>query len=158
MITTNKIKWFGSIILAGIILTLAMTGGKWGTSYSASASVDAIPVIDFIDPSSVLAGSPYIIMIINGENFGDMDDTRVRLTAVGFDEILPPLTVLPDGISVVIPAELLIEPKLYTVTVVKSTVNTVPTIPITPWDEESNPVPFTVYEGQHIYLPLINKK
>ena len=157
MYSTSKIKWFGSIILASIILILALMGGEWGTNYSASAAVNVPPYIVSIDPSAVLAGSPYKVMVITGQSFGDMTDTRVRLTAVGYDDILAPLLVFPDAISVVIPAALLIEPKVYTVTVVMSTADTVPTIPITPWDEESNPVPFTVYEGQFHYLPIINR-
>ena len=51
MLATSKIKWFGSIILAGILLVLALMGGNWGTNYSASASVNAAPVINSIQPS-----------------------------------------------------------------------------------------------------------
>ena len=43
MLATSKIKWFGSIILAGTLLVLALMGGKWGTIYSASASVNVAP-------------------------------------------------------------------------------------------------------------------
>jgi TRAP-type C4-dicarboxylate transport system permease small subunit len=45
MLTTSKVKWFGSILLASILLILALIGGKWGTDYSASASVNATPII-----------------------------------------------------------------------------------------------------------------
>jgi hypothetical protein len=160
MFTTSKIKWFGTVIVAGILLLLAMLGGKWGTSYAADASINAAPYIDNIVPSAVPAGSPYIIMIISGGNFGTLADTRVRLKADedGYDDLLLPLQVLPDGISVIISTDLLVVPKLYTVTVVKSTSGTVPTIPtIPPWDEVSNPVPFTVFEPTGIYLPIISK-
>ena len=158
MFTKSKLKWFGSIILAGTLLVLALMGGKWGTTYAADSSINAAPYIDYIVPSEVQAGSPYFMMIIFGENFGTLENTRVRLTAIGYDEMLPPTQVLPDGISVVIAADLLVVPKLYTVMVVKSTYGTIPTIPtIPPWDETSNPVPFTVYEPQYIHLPIIYK-
>ena len=159
MFTRSKIKWLGTIILAGILLTLAMVGGNWGTSYSASASVDAPPYIDSIDPFAVQAGSPYIVVIISGGNFGTVrDDVRVRLTGDGVDVMLEPMVVLPDGLSVAIDGPYLEVPRLYTVTVVKSTEHTVPTIPtIPPEDEVSNPIPFLVYEPLFQYLPVINK-
>jgi hypothetical protein len=131
-------------------------GGKWGTTNSASAGVNLTPFIESINPSSVQAGSPNIIMIIVGSGFGDMTDTRVRLTAVGFDELFEPLQVLKDEIWVVIPAELLIEPTVYTVTVVWSTVHTIPVVPPTEWDEESNPKPFTVFIPHYIPIMFSN--
>jgi hypothetical protein len=154
MVNTSKIKWFGSIILAGTLLALALMGGKWGTDFSVNAGINLVPYIESITPSSVPAGSPYIIMIISGSGFGDMLDTRVRLTTEGFDELFEPLQVLPDGISVMIPAQLLLEPKVYTVTVVWSSVHTIPELPPTEWDEESNPKPFTVF-NPFTYLPII---
>jgi hypothetical protein len=154
MVYTSKIKWFGSIILAGTLLVLAVMGGKWGTNFSASAGVNLMPYIESINPTSVPAGSPYKIMIIIGSGFGDMTDTRVRLTSEGFDQLLVPLQVLPDGISVVIPADLLTEPKVYTVTVVWSSVHSIPVLPPTEWDEESNPKPFTIF-SPFTYLPII---
>jgi hypothetical protein len=98
-------------------------------------------------------------MIIYGENFINDGFTRVKLTAPGFEGLLePPQQVLPDGISQVILPHLLDEPKLYTLTVVHSIANTVPTIPIVPpYDEESNPVPFLVYVPQYAYLSIIHK-
>jgi hypothetical protein len=155
MFTTPKIKWFGSIVLAGTLLVVALMGGKWGTTYSASASVNVAPVIVSIDPSAVPAGSPDTTMIIIGSNFGDMTDTRVRLTGIGVDLLIEPLEVLPDGLSVIIPDTLLTAPTLYIITVVKSTPHSIPTIPITPWDEESNPVPFFVYGVSNLHLPII---
>ena len=159
MFTRSKIKWLGTFILAGILLTLAMVGGNWGTSYSASAYVDAPPYIDSIDPFAVQAGSPYIVVIISGGNFGtDRDSIRVRLTGDGVDDMLEPLVVLPDGLSVAIDAPYLEVPRSYTITVVKSIYHTIPTIPtIPPSDEVSNPIPFLVYEPLFLYLPVINK-
>jgi hypothetical protein len=155
MFATSKIKWFGSIILAGTLLVLALMGGKWGTNYSASASVNATPVIDYIQPSALPAGSLYRVMIIFGSNFGNLQDTTVRLTGVGVNQTISPIMVIPDGISLLIPADLLDVPTLYLVTVIVSDYDTIPTIPITPHDHESNPVPFTVYEGQFIHLPIV---
>jgi hypothetical protein len=128
MFTRSKIKWLGTFILAGILLTLAMVGGNWGTSYSASASVDAPPYIDSVEPFAVQAGSPYIVVIISGGNFGtDRNSIRVRLTGGGVDVMLEPMVVLPDGISLAIDAPYLEVPRLYTLMVVKSTKHTVPT-------------------------------
>ena len=156
MLATYKIKWYGSLILAGVLLTLALTGGKWGTTYSARASVAVAPHIDSIIPSLVPAGSPDIVLIITGSNFGDSTDTRVRLVENEVDILLEPLQVLPDGISVIIADTLLVDPTLYSITVVKSTKHTIPTIPILPpWDEESNPASFFVYGPSFIHLPIV---
>jgi hypothetical protein len=156
MLATPKIKWFGSIILAGILLVLAIFGGKWGTTYAAGASVNVAPLITAINPSSVPVGSPNTWLIIWGSNFGNMDDTRVRLTTgVGFDQLFTPREIRQDRIIVILPASLLVDPIVYTLTVVKSTPGTIPTIPVTPYDEESNPVPFTVFETLYVYLPII---
>ena len=160
MFTTSKIKWFGSIILAGILLVLAIFGGKWGTSYVAGASVNVAPIITAINPSSVPAGSPDTWLIIWGSNFGTLLDTRVRLTGVGFDQLFTPREIRQDRIIVILPASLLVDPNLYTLTVIKSkygTIPTIPTIPVPPDDEISNPVPFTVFERQLMYLPLMYK-
>jgi len=156
MFSSSKIKWFASIILAGIFLALGMMGGNWGTSYAADASVNLAPVIDKITPSSAPVGSPYVVVIIDGSGFGTIFNTAVYITAIGFEDVLTPSFILPDGISVVIPAELLIEPKLYMIYVVRSNANTVPSIPLVPpWDEVSNPAPFTVYEPVYQYLPIV---
>jgi hypothetical protein len=158
MFSSSKLTWYGSLSLAGIFLVLGMMGGKWGTSYVASASVNAVPVIDYIVPPSVPAGSSNIIMIIGGSGFGDIFNTAVYLTAIGYEDVLTPYQVLTDGISVSIPADLLDVPKLYTVYVVWSNADTIPTIPLVPpWDEVSNPVPFTVYNPIYQYLPIITK-
>ena len=157
MLATSKIKWFGSLILASTLLVLALLGGNWGTNYSASANVNATPIINYIQPSAVPAGSPATVMIIAGSNFGNSHDTTVRLLGGGIDQTIVPMVVTPNGISVQIPAGLLDVPTIYLVTVIWSDFNTVPTVPITPHDYESNPVPFTVYEGQFVYLPIITK-
>jgi hypothetical protein len=160
MLTKNRIKWVASIILGGILLVLGMAGGNWGTSFAADASVNVAPLIDHIQPSAVPAGSPYRVMIIYGENFGTSRQAiRVRLTSTGIDILLDePLQVLPDGISQVIPADYLIEPIVYTLTVIRSNPGTVPILPPNPiYDEESNPVPFIVYEPLPMPLPIIYK-
>jgi hypothetical protein len=156
MLVTAKIKWFGSIILGGTLLVLALMGGNWGTNYIASASVDAAPIITSISPASVPAGSPDILLTIWGSNFGSMNDTRVRLTTgFGFDQLFSPAEIRQNRILVILPASLFVDPILYTLTVVKSTPGTIPTLPPTPYDEESNPVPFTVYETLYLYFPIM---
>jgi hypothetical protein len=157
MSETSKIKWVGSIVLAGTLLVMALLGGNWGTNYSASASALALPHIDSIIPSAVPAGSPDTIMIIIGSNFGNVNDTAVRLKGITIDEIILPQQVLPNGISVNIPSTYLTDPALYIVTVVKSTLPSIPTVPITPWDQESNQVSFSVFAAQFIHLPFIHK-
>jgi hypothetical protein len=160
MFTTSKIKWFVSIILAGILLVLTIFGGKWGTNYTASASVNAAPVIYYIDPSIARVGSPDTLVEILGSNFGTEDDTRVRLTGGGFDVLFVPEEIAPGRIVITIPAGMLVDPIVYTLTVIKSkygTIPTIPTIPNPPDDEISNPVPFTVFETLPMYLPIINK-
>jgi hypothetical protein len=159
MSAPSKIKWFASIIMAGTLLFLALMGGNWGTSYSASASVYVAPFIASMDPSAVLAGSANTPLIINGSNFGTGTDTRVRLAGDGIDLLLIPLEITSDQIRVIVPAYLLVEPIIYTLTVIKSiggTIPTIPTIPNPPGEEISNPVPFTVY-GPFTYLPIITK-
>ncbi len=155
MLATSKFKWFGSIILAGIVLVLALTGGEWGTSYSANASVNVAPFIDNIVPSAVPAGSPTKLLVINGSNFGNVIDTRVRLMGTVDDQLFTPVTIGQGRITVNIPADLLDVPIVYSLTVVKDPSGTIPTIPIPPGTEISNPVPFTVYEPIYYYFPLL---
>jgi hypothetical protein len=154
-----KLKWLISITLAGILLVLGLMGGNWGTTYAADDQVNAAPIIDRIQPSAVRVGSPYIVMIIHGENFINDGFTRVKLTAPGYEVMLePPQQILPDGISQVILPDLLDEPIIYTVTVVHSIAQTIPTVPIVPpYDEVSNPVQFAVYVPQYAYLSIIHK-
>jgi hypothetical protein len=133
-------------------------GGNWGTNYSASASVNATPHIDYIQPSDVAAGSPARTMIIAGSFIdGNLQNTTVRFLGGGIDQKVDPFYVSNYGISVHVPANLLVVPRIYLVTVIWSDYNTVPTIPITPHDHESNAVTFTVYQGQSSYLPFVIK-
>ena len=159
MLTNSKIKWLGSIILAGILLVLAMMGGKWGTSYAADDNVNAAPIITAIIPSVIKVGSPDTVVIVVGSDFGNMGDTRVRLVGNGVDQIVEEtLQVIPNGISIRIPAALLAGPNLYTLTVIKSSKNTIPTIPLwPPYDEVSNGITLTVYVPQLTYLPCIKR-
>jgi hypothetical protein len=155
MFAPIRTKWLGSIILASVLLALAFMGGKWGTNYSASAGVNADPVINYIQPSAVPAGSPATVMIIAGSNFGDQINTKTAVRLSGVVKPINPMVVTPNGISVLIPANLLGVPTVYLVTVIRSDNNTIPTIPIQPGDHESNAVPFKVYQAQFIYLPII---
>jgi hypothetical protein len=157
MLMKSKFKWIGTIVLAGFLLVSALLGGKWGTSYAADAAVSAPPVIYGIIPAAVPAGSSDKLIIISGANFGDVTDTAVRIKGTVVDQILVPEAVIPDGISVYIPADLLVNPTVYLITVVKSTQQSIPTIPITPWDEQSNPWPFKVFEPINTYLPVIER-
>jgi hypothetical protein len=133
-----------------------------GTVDSNTATISVIvipikdpPIIASIDPFIVDAGSPDITLIIIGSNFGDINDTRVRLK--GFDTLLIPLQVLSNGISIKITADQLAKPNIYILTVIKSTIHEIPGIPLTPYDQESNPVPFTVFGTRYIYIPIITK-
>jgi len=161
MSATNKIKWLGSIILAGALLVLAMMGGTWGTTYTVDASVNAEPYIESIDPAGVYAGSPNRLIIISGTDYGNLNNTGVRLLGDTSDSLLYPLeSISPLQIKVLIPSELLVEPTLYILTVIKSLTEyppTIPTVPDPPEEEISNPVPFTVYVGQFNYLPFISR-
>ncbi|OGO14581.1 MAG: hypothetical protein A2032_04470 [Chloroflexi bacterium RBG_19FT_COMBO_49_13] len=158
MSATNKIKWSGSIILAGTLLVLAMMGGTWGTTYAADPGLNAAPIIDSIDPTGTYARSPDRLIYIYGANFGNQSNTRVRITGIGVDQIARPEDYSPGRIIVVITDTLLIEPTYYNITVVKSTLPSIPTIPLEPeWDQESNQVIFTVYEGKTNYLPFISR-
>jgi hypothetical protein len=155
MLSTTKVKWLGSLIVSGFLLVLAVMGGRWGIDYTASAGIEAAPVIDSITPSAIPAGSPDTSMVIDGSEFGTLDDTRVWLTGTGVNQLLAPEEISPEQITVLIPASLLAEPNLFMVTVIKSNWGTVPTIPTIPGDEVSNPVPLLVYGST--YLPYIGK-
>ena len=159
MLATSKIKWLGSIILAGILLVLAMMGGKWGATYAADDSVNALPFIKSIIPSVIKAGSADTVVIVVGSDFGNMGDTRVRLVGNGVDQIVEEtLQVIQNGISIRIPAILLAGPNLYTLTVIKSTQHSIPTIPLwPPFDEVSNGITLTVYVPLLTYLPCIKR-
>jgi hypothetical protein len=157
MLMKSKFKWIGTIVLAGFLLVSALLGGKWGTSYAADAAVSAPPVIYKIIPDAIPAGSPDKPIVISGANFGDVTDTAVRIKGTVVDQILIPVQVIPDGLSLWIPAALLVNVDTYLVTVVKSTQQSIPTIPITPWDEQSNALPLTVYAPKYQFLPMVSK-
>ena len=158
MLPTSKIKWLASIALAAILLTLALMGGKWGTSYSANAGVYVAPVINVIHPNWAPAGSPDKMVIITGSNFGNVpDDVRIRVTGTLTDCLITPLQVIDSGISFIITDTLLIEPAVYSLMVMKSTIGTVPILPIPPNMEISNAVDFYVFVPISVYLPLATK-
>ena len=148
MVISSKLKWFGTIILAGIILGLGLIGGNWGTDYSASASVYASPQIEYIIPEVVPFGSPDIQMIIHGLNFGPEADTQVWLTKRNNTFELTPITFSPTELTVTIPSSLLELPALYRVQVAIYVGASVP------GDMLSNSVHFFVYSPE-TYYPLM---
>lgn len=159
MFATTKSKWLLSIILAGILLALSLSGSKWGRIYAAQASVNAAPVIHFIAPIAVPAGSPDRVLIIDGANFGtDAGCIAIWLKDLQNDYIEYPQVVIDDGISVIIHANLLVNPNRYLLAVVKGTCYSIPTVPPDPqWDLVSTPVDFTVYAPIYGYLPIMEK-
>ncbi len=150
MFTTSKVKWFGSILLAAILLILALTGSKWGTTYAASASINATPIIQDIFPEIVTVGSPDITMVINGLYFGTLADTKVWLYERGVPQELDPVSVNANQITVTIPANLLDAPHIYLVQVVVYVSDTVPV------GNYSNLVPFSIWSPD-TYLPIMHK-
>jgi len=158
MLATKKIKWLGTLTLAGILLLLALIGGNWGTTYAAVATVNIAPHIDSIDPFMVDVGSDWITMLIYGSNFGtDKNAIGIRIKGPGVDLVQGPLAVVPTVIIVAMDASLLDVPVEYKISVIRSNPHTVPTIPITPYDETSNEVPFYVLELMDLFLPVITK-
>jgi hypothetical protein len=151
MLTRSKMKWMGTILVAGIALALALMGGKWGTSYAADAGVNIPPTITKLIPNAAPVGAPNKYITITGSGFGTIANTAVRVKGTTIDEYLTPLTVLPDGLIVLFPPSLFTHETVYLVTVVLYS-GTIPTIP--PF-EESNPLPFTVYTPKNIYLPIV---
>ncbi len=161
MSTPSKNKWLASIFLAGILLALTLAGGKWGTIYTANAEVNSAPQIFQLTPARIPAGVMAGFRInISGDNFGTSDIMRVRVKNATVDVLIKPYTILflPTGdfLSVEISGSLRMTPTIYQITLVKSTGNSIPTIPITPYDEESNAVPFTIFEVNQTYIPIIN--
>ncbi len=160
MLATPRVKWLTSIVLAGVLLVLSMMGGQWGLNYSAKAGVNFNPIIYWINPIKVAAGSPRTLMIVNGANFGDLTDTALRIKGLNTvaDDILTPLFVASNGMSVWVDASYLVNPNTsYLISVVMSTVHTTPTVPVSPWDVESNPKAFDVYQPLFSFLPIIRK-
>ena len=160
MLTKSRTKWGISILLAGILLALSLLGGKWGTTYAADNGVNAGPQIDLLDPDQIKAGSSETTIYIHGSGFanpnnGDTSHTAVRIKSNGTDQILQSL-VYPTMIWTVVPSSMLTNPITYDISVVLSIGQTLPTIPITPYDVESTPVQLQVYTVQPSYLPFVS--
>jgi hypothetical protein len=158
MLTTSKVKWFRSISLASILLILAIIGGKWGTDYSAKASVIATPIINNIIPVMVPMGSPDTEMVIYGSNFEPAADTKVWISNNCYSipgrycnaRIFTPVDISPTQINILIPADMLEEPAIYIVQVVIYVGATVPA------NNYSNPALFFVW-SPNTYYPLMFK-
>ncbi len=157
MLPTSKTKWLFSFILAGILLALALFGGKWGTTYAAADQVNLLPQINYIVPNQIKAGSTDTMIFVSGSGFGNNNDTGVRIQGNGVDKMFYGL-VQPNGIWVTISAQYLVNPIVYGVTVVYSVPQTMPTVPPDPlYDVESNSVPLRVYINQYFQLPVLYK-
>ena len=160
MVSPGYIKWIGSILIAGLMLILGLTGGNWGTSYAADGGINTTPIIDHIQPERVPVGTPWLLLFISGSDFDINEKARVMLTTPGGDVILAePYVTLPDAIYQYIPGDYFLEPTVYLLSVVQSDINTIPTIPIIPiHDEVSNAVQFIVYNAELVYIPIITKQ
>ena len=156
MLTTTKIKWLGSIVLASVLLALAFMGGSWGKVNSADASVNADPIIYLVQPARVPVRSPDKIIVVSGLNFGGPVNTGVRLQGNNIDIVLQTIAAQDNGISALVTDILMTESTVYTLTVIRSDPGSVPSIPLVPpYDRESNPLTFTVYQAEEFFLPLI---
>jgi hypothetical protein len=161
MLTKTRIKWGLSFIVGGIVLALALMGGKWQFSYAADGGVNADPHIDHITPSAVPAGSGNVMLIISGANFGESEDfIRIWIKDAEHDYRAAPVSVFgTTSISVVITDTLLVEPNLYSIAVVQSNGYSIPPIPPDPeYDKESNFVDFVVFPLKYQYLPILIKQ
>jgi hypothetical protein len=160
MSTRSKCTWVASIAVGGILLILALIGGSWQMSYAANEGVEVAPVIDYIKPSSLPAGSPTWTVVIYGSNFGDPEDfIRVWITdTLHASYLATPKVVIDNGISVAITDTLLVNPHEYYIAVIKSNGHSVPPAPPDPrYDLVSNWVKFTVYQPRFNYLPLVHR-
>jgi hypothetical protein len=159
MSAPSKYKWILSLILGGMFLVLAVVGGKWETSYAADAGLTANPEIHNIYPTELPAGSGNVMMIISGANFGETEDfIRVWIKDLTHNYKAAPIQVIDTGLSVIITDTLLVAPNTYTITVVKSNGQSVPTVPPDPiYDQVSNNAYLWVYQPLYGYLPLITK-
>jgi hypothetical protein len=156
MLATTKIKWLASIILAGILFCLALTGGKWGTSYAATAD-GPDPLIYSVLPPKVPVRSPDKVIVVAGLYFGGPINTGVRLQGNDFDKVLPTIAVQGNAISAVVTDTLMTEVTVYTLTIVRSDAGTIPVVPLMPpYDHESNPLTFTVFQAEEYFLPIIS--
>jgi hypothetical protein len=157
MLATTKIKWLTSIILAGILLGLALMGGKWGTSYAATSDGPS-PIIYSVLPPKVPVRSLDKVIVVAGLYYGGNTNTGVRLQGNNFDKVLHTIAVQDNAISVLVTDTLMTEATVYTLTVVRSDADTVPVIPLVPpYDHESNPLDFTVFQAEEYFLPIIRR-
>ena len=158
MSATSKLKWTGTILVAGVVVAMALMGGKWGTSYTAKASVNADPIIYDLIPDAKPVGSDDSTAIIVGANFGDLSNTGVWFKGTFNDEVLEVIYVDPNAISFVIPASLMDVEDIFSVRVIVSNCSSIPTVPPYPGcDKYSNPAPFKVYIPKPLYLPFVTK-
>ncbi len=159
MFTSTKHKWVVSFILGGVLLALAMLGGGWKITYASDANLQPTPLINFIFPDAVPAGSGNVMLIIGGANFGFLEsDIRVWIHDEEHDYTAAPFNVGDTGLSVIITNTLLASPDVYIIKVVRSNSQSVPSIPPNPsFDQVSNAVDFIVYQPQYVYLPIIRK-
>jgi hypothetical protein len=159
MSTGTKYRWIVSLSLGGILLVLAVIGGNWQTSYAADPGLNAAPAIDYIEPDRVKVGSSDTPMIIWGSDFGTSEDfIRVWIHDPINDYSVTPYNVGVNYISLVVTDTLLTSPITYTIKVVKSNGQSIPTIPPNLiYDQVSNAVNFWVYAPQYIYLPITSK-
>ena len=155
MLSVTKIKWLASIIMAGILLSLALMGGRWGTSYAATED-GPDPLIYSVLPPKAPVRSPDKVIVVAGLYFGDQTNTGVRLQGNGFDKVLPTIAAQDNAISALVTDTLMTEATVYTVTVVRSDAGTIPVVPLEPpWDHESNALQFTVFQAEEYFLPII---
>jgi len=99
--------------------------------------VNADPIIHYIYPQAVPAGSADVLMVIDGENFGYVEDfIRVWVYDQVNEYKITPVNVIDAGIGIVITDTLVVSPNLYTIRVVKSNGQSIPPIP---------PIPYTTW-------------
>ena len=163
MLTSTKIKWLGSITLAGILVILALMGGDWGKDFKANASEAPLPVITRLIPDRMPVRSPDKVIVVEGYIPGNEHDTAVRFSGSYFDDMLHPPEVYEFGTSVNVTDTLMTEATVYTVTVVISRWPppdgpTIPHLPITMYDDVSNVLTFTIFPVNEFFLPVISKK
>ncbi len=159
MSNPSRTKWIASLILGGILIALALLGGKWQATYAADAAVNQDPVIDQIYPDAVPAGSGDTVLIITGSNFGGTPDfIRIWIADATHNYTAAPKGIMNTVVSVVITDTLLVAPDNYTIRVVKSNGLSIPSIPPwIPYDQVSNRVDFVVFAPQFIFLPVMDR-
>ncbi len=160
MFTSSKTKWLASIVLAAVLLALTLLGGNWGITDVSGSVLAPDPVITSITPDQIAVDSPNTTIVIQGNYFGpsNIDSTSVRITGNGIDKTFPPDAIIYhdlNNIYVNVVSSYFLDPTTYEISVIRSDVNTIPTLPTFPGvDFESSPEPLTVYIPQFIYLPI----